>query len=309
MKTLIVEDCKKEMYISSYILRKFPNLSKGNLFKALRNKDIKVNDKRINKDFVVNQNDKIQLYISDNILFNLPQKINYIYEDKNIAVVFKPQGILSNDEYNTSEEPTLDDLVKKEHPEYIICHRLDRNTAGLVMFAKNDIAYNSILSGFKNGIITKEYLAYVAGSNFKSKENTLNQYILMDKKNAISKVYNKCDNTKNNLKNITTSYKVIYTNNKKDFSILKIFIHNGKTHQIRAVLSSISHPIIGDSKYGKNEINKKFKKYRQLLFAVKYTFHFDENSILNYLNKISINLDKSYYLDCIGDIYEEITES
>ena len=64
MKTIIVEDCKKEMYISSYILKKFPNLSKGNLFKALRNKDIKVNDKRINKDVVVNQNDKIQIMIN-----------------------------------------------------------------------------------------------------------------------------------------------------------------------------------------------------------------------------------------------------
>lgn len=309
MKTIIVEDCKKGMYISSYILNKFPNLYKGNLFKALRNKDIKVNDKRINKDIVVNQNDKIQLYISDNILFNLPKKIDYIYEDKNIAVVFKPQGILSNDEDNTLKEPTLENLVHKDNPNFVICHRLDRNTAGLVIFAKNDIAYNSILSGFRNGNITKEYLAYVAGSIFKNKEDTLNQYILMDKKNGISKIYNECNNKKNNLKNITTSYKVIYTNNKKDFSILKVFIHNGKTHQIRAVLSSISHPIIGDSKYGKNEINKKFKKYRQLLFAVKYTFHFDENSILSYLNTKIINLDKSYYLDCIGDIYEKITES
>ena len=102
-------------------------------------------------------------------------------------------------------------------------------------------------------------------------------------------------------KSITTSYEVIYTNTKRDYSILKVFIHNGKTHQIRAVLSNISHPIIGDSKYGKNEINKKFNKYRQLLFAVKYKFNFDSSSKLSYLNNKDIILDKSYYSNYIGD--------
>ena len=109
------------------------------------------------------------------------------------------------------------------------------------------------------------------------------------------------NNEKNSLKSITTSYEVIYTNTKRDYSILKVFIHNGKTHQIRAVLSNISHPIIGDSKYGKNEINKKFNKYRQLLFAVKYKFNFDSSSKLSYLNNKDIILDKSYYSNYIGD--------
>ena len=252
------------------------------------------------KQHILNDKDEIKLYISDNILFNLPQKLDYIYDDQNIAIIFKPQGILSNDETKNSDEPTLESLVKKENPNYIICHRLDRNTAGLVIFAKNDIAYASILSGFKNNSIIKEYIAYVSGSNFKNKEETLNQYISLNKKDGISKIYEK-NNEKNSLKSITTSYEVIYTNTKRDYSILKVFIHNGKTHQIRAVLSNISHPIIGDSKYGKNEINKKFNKYRQLLFAVKYKFNFDSSSKLSYLNNKDIILDKSYYSNYIGD--------
>ena len=300
MRTIIVKNINKKTYLSNYIFKTFPNLSKGKFFKSLRNKDIKINEKRVNKDIILNDKDEIKLYISDNILFNLPQKLDYIYDDQNIAIIFKPQGILSNDETKNSYEPTLESLVKKENPNYIICHRLDRNTAGLVIFAKNDIAYASILSGFKNNSIIKEYIAYVSGSNFKNKEETLNQYISLNKKDGISKIYEK-NNEKNSLKSITTSYEVIYTNTKRDYSILKVFIHNGKTHQIRAVLSNISHPIIGDSKYGKNEINKKFNKYRQLLFAVKYKFNFDSSSKLSYLNNKDIILDKSYYSNYIGD--------
>ena len=300
MRTIIVKNINKKTYLSNYIFKTFPNLSKGKFFKSLRNKDIKINEKRVNKDIILNDKDEIKLYISDNILFNLPQLLDYIYDDQNIAIIFKPQGILSNDETKNSDEPTLESLVKKENPNYIICHRLDRNTAGLVIFAKNDIAYASILSGFKNNSIIKEYIAYVSGSNFKNKEETLNQYISLNKKDGISKIYEK-NNEKNSLKSITTSYEVIYTNTKRDYSILKVFIHNGKTHQIRAVLSNISHPIIGDSKYGKNEINKKFNKYRQLLFAVKYKFNFDSSSKLSYLNNKDIILDKSYYSNYIGD--------
>lgn len=300
MRTIIVKNINKKPYLSNYIFKTFPNLSKGKFFKSLRNKDIKINEKRINKDIILNDKDEIKLYISDNILFNLPQKLDYIYDDQNIAIIFKPQGILSNDETKNLDEPTLESLVKKENPNYIICHRLDRNTAGLVIFAKNDVAYASILSGFKNNSIIKEYIAYVSGSNFKNKEETLNQYISLNKKDGISKIYEK-NNEKNSLKSITTSYEVIYTNTKRDYSILKVFIHNGKTHQIRAVLSNISHPIIGDSKYGKNEINKKFNKYRQLLFAVKYKFNFDSSSKLSYLNNKDIILDKSYYSNYIGD--------
>lgn len=310
MRKVIIENSKKGINLSKYLLYKFPNLSKGSLYKALRNKDIKVNEKRISKDIILNSNDKLEIYISDNILFNLPKSIDYIYEDDNIAVVFKPQGILSNSEEKNIEEPTLDDLVRKDNPSFRICHRLDRNTAGLIIFAKNENSYNAILSGFKNNGIIKEYIAYVAYSKFKNKEDTLVQYISTDKVTGKSKIFNLNDDIKEkNVKKITTSYKVIYTNTKEDFAILKVLIHNGKTHQIRAVLSNLEHPIIGDSKYGKNEINKKFSKYKQLLFAISYTFNFKENSYLSYLNNKNIILDDNYYMKYIGDIYEKVTES
>lgn len=306
MKTIIVEKNIDNISVLNYILNKFPNLSKASLFKALRNKDIKVNEKRINKDTKVSEKDKIDIYISDTILFNLPKKIEYIYDDENIAIIFKPQGILSNNEGQDIIEPTLDDLVKKEHPEYIICHRLDRNTSGLLIFAKNENINKEILTGFKNNCITKEYIAYVSNCNFSKNEETITNYIDINKKSGTSKIYD--DNNKKNLIKITTSYKVLYTNKKRNYGVIKVIIHNGKTHQIRSVLSHLSHPIIGDSKYGKNEVNKTFKKYKQLLFAVRYKFNFNENSKLFYLNSNDILLDDNYYKNYIGDIYEKVTK-
>ena len=307
MKTIIVEKNKNNISAINYILDKFPNLPKASLFKALRNKDIKVNGKRINKDVIVNENDKIDIYISDIVLFNLPKKIEYIYDDENIAIVYKPQGILSNNEGKDIIEPTLDDLVKKEHPEYIICHRLDRNTSGLLIFAKNDDINQEIQSGFKNNCITKEYISYVSNYNFSKNEDTITNYIDINKKSGIAKIYDE-NNNKRNFKKITTSYKVLYTSKKRNYGIVKVLIHNGKTHQIRSVLSHINHPIIGDPKYGKNEINKAFKKYKQLLFAVRYKFNFNENSKLYYLKNKDILLDDNYYKNYIGDIYEKVTK-
>ena len=307
MKTIIVEKNKNNISAINYILDKFPNLPKASLFKALRNKDIKVNGKRINKDVIVNENDKIDIYISDIVLFNLPKKIEYIYDDENIAIVYKPQGILSNNEGKDIIEPTLDDLVKKEHPEYIICHRLDRNTSGLLIFAKNDDINQEIQSGFKNNCITKEYISYVSNCNFSKNEDTITNYIDINKKSGIAKIYDE-NNNKRNFKKITTSYKVLYTSKKRNYGIVKVLIHNGKTHQIRSVLSHINHPIIGDPKYGKNEINKTFKKYKQLLFAVRYKFNFNENSKLYYLKNKDILLDDNYYKNYIGDIYEKVTK-
>lgn len=299
MRTIYVENKKKNETVISYIKAIFPSLSNSVLFKALRNKDIRINDKKINADTIINLNDKLDIYISDIYLFNLPKELNIIYEDENLLIVFKPQGILSNieeiDEKNIKLlggiEPTLETLVQNINDKYKICHRLDRNTAGLVIFAKNNTSYLELLDAFKEGYIKKEYIAYVANSKFEKKHDILEKYLLKQN-DGFSKIY---DSKVNNGKKIITEYQVLETNIKKDFAILKVIIHTGKTHQIRAQLANISHPIIGDSKYGKNDVNKKFKVYKQLLFAVKYSFSFYKDSSLFYLNNITVSLDKELY--------------
>lgn len=247
MKTIYVQNNTNS--ILNYIKNSFPNLPISALHKALRNKDIRVNDKKISSNIGLNINDKIDIYISDNVLFNLPKSLNYIYIDDNILVVFKPQGILSNNEnINTNItksnfilEPTLEDLVKKNYNNALICHRLDRNTAGLLIFALNKSSYNEIMEAFKNNLIQKEYIAYVNGSLFNKNRDTLKGFITKDNKNGLCKFYK--ENVKNAIP-ISTYYEVLYKNNKLDYAILKIRIHNGKTHQIRVHMQSISHPII-----------------------------------------------------------------
>lgn len=298
MKEIKVSNIKKDQKLIYYIKEKFPNLSSAVLHKALRNKDIKVNNKRINdSNYTLYNNDILNIYIDDNLLYGFPKELDIQYEDENILVAFKPQGIISNNEEEIQNEPTFEDFVKKIKGNNIkICHRLDRNTAGLIVFAKNDTSYDILLDAFKNGYISKEYIAYVYGSSFSSNYSHYENYILKDEKNGFSKIYN--TQVPKSQKIITDIWiEKIYK--KENYSILKILIHTGKTHQIRALLSSLSYPIIGDSKYGKNEINKKFKKYKQLLFAVKYSFKFPENSILYYLNDIQVCLRDDLYLNKI----------
>lgn len=304
MKKIYVQKNNTNITLVNYILKKFPKLPRSFLYKALRNKDIKVNGKRISKDIDLNDNDILEIYISDNILFNEIKKIEIIYKDENILIVFKPQGILSNNTItDISNEKTMEDLVKLSYPNAMICHRLDRNTSGLLIFALNELSYNEILNAFKNGLISKEYVAYVYGCNFKKNKESLISYILKDSKTGFSKIYT---NKVLGSKKILTDYEVIYTDKNLNYSVLKIIIHTGKTHQIRAQMLNISHPIIGDSKYGKNEINNLFKIYKQLLFAVKYSFKFKDDNFLHYLNNISIKLDENKYNKKLGSDFNEI---
>ncbi len=294
MRKLTVKNLKDSTKVLYYIKDKFPNLNSSVLHKALRNKDIRINSKKINDgNLEVNNGDIVDIYIQDFLLFGFPKEVDVVFEDENILVVNKPQGVLSNNEDKPISEPTFEDFVKEKCGNNVkICHRLDRNTSGLLIFAKNDNAYNTLIEGFKEGYIQKEYIAYVFDANFKCKNALYENYILKDEKNGYSKIY---DNFVEGSQKIVTQISVENVNNDENYAILRVKIHTGKTHQIRSLLSYISHPIIGDSKYGRNEINKKFKKYKQLLFAVRYTFSFPRTNILNYLNDIEINLDKSFY--------------
>ncbi len=310
MREIFVKE-KKQISLSKYILDVFENLKYSVFKKALRNKDIRVNDKKVSSDCEVRLGDKINIYINDYLLFDIPKKLEYIYIDDNILAVYKPQGLLSNIEYYENEEdinarylkigglePTLESIVKSDFKEAIICHRLDRNTCGIVLFALNDMSYNQLLKGFKNGAIKKEYIAYVSNSNFYKDSEILENYILKDRKTGFSKVF---DNKVKNSQKIITEYKVIKLDKNNDYAILNITIPTGKTHQIRAQMKAINHSIIGDSKYGKNDINKKFRVYRQLLFAYKYSFNFNKNSSLYYLNEINVKLDEKIYMKKLGE--------
>lgn len=269
----------------------FPNLSIGNLSKVFRLKDVKVNGQRINKDYILKKNDNVEIYLSDTILFNVDLSLKYIYEDENILAVYKNCKMPSCNENHTysPSDIFLENLVKKAKGDNIkICHRLDTNTEGIVIFSKNDVAHEEILNAFKLRLIQKRYIAFVYSKPPKS-HDMLNAFLLKDTNSNYVKIYD--TKVKNSIA-ICTEYTVLKYMDNTNISILEITLHTGKTHQIRAHMKHIGCPIIGDPKYCSNDINKKFKEKTQCLFAYKYSFNFNSSSALYYLNNIDIQLNE-----------------
>lgn len=284
MRKLVVDIKYNNKKLNTFLLDNFDGLSLNTFYKALRKKDILVNDIRVKDNVVLHAHDIVTIYITDNYLF---KKINFdiVYEDDNILIVNKPVGIEVVSKISSIQ--TLTSLLQKQNPNISPCHRLDTNTSGLVLFAKNEESLNIILNKFKNKEISKFYKCMVYGI---PKENckTLESYLFKDNKKSMVYIYNE---PKKGCVKIITSYKILKTDIKNNTSILEVELHTGKTHQIRAHLAHIGHPIIGDGKYGKNDINKNFGKSTQDLCAYKLVFNFKTDSgILNYLNGIEIKL-------------------
>ena len=286
MRNLVVNKKYDNKKLNVFLQDLFDGLSINTFYKSLRKKDIIVNGLRVKENIIIHTGDTIICYIADDHLF---KQINYdiFYEDDNILIVNKPVGVevVSQDESNKSLTSTLQ---KKLGYNIMPCHRLDRNTSGLVLFAKNTESLNILTEKFKNHEIEKFYKCTVLGIPAKS-QDVLNAYLFKDRKKSIVYVY---DSPRKGALKITTSYKVLETNKKNNTSILEVNLHTGRTHQIRAHLAHIGHPIIGDGKYGINEINKKFGKNTQELCAYKLVFNFTSDSgILKYLSNKSFILE------------------
>jgi 23S rRNA pseudouridine955/2504/2580 synthase len=288
MRKIVVNEKNNNKKLSNFILDSFPNLSRNTLFKALRKKDIRINNIKTSNDEIIHYNDEITLYITDEFLYGSSINIDIIYEDENILVVNKPAGISVTD--NNLNVPTLSTLLKNKFGNNINpCHRIDHNTKGLVLFAKNDEVLNILLEKFKNQEIEKHYLAKTYGIPQKN-HDILEAYLFKDSKKSFVYI---SDIPKKDYQKIITEYTVLEKNTSNNTAKLDITLHTGKTHQIRAHLSHINCPILGDGKYGINEINKKFGLKTQELYSYSLTFKFKSDSgILNYLKDKTIKNPK-----------------
>ena len=287
MKKIVVTEKYNNKKLNTFILDTFKNLKTSVLYKALRKKDIRINDKKVSENVLIHTGDEISIYIIDELLLgsnqnnnNSKPNLDIIYEDSNILIINKPEGISVTE--NDLNEESLTSIVKKNISKDIEpCHRLDRNTKGLVIFAKNKTSLDFFLDKFKNHEIEKHYFTKVYGI-IKKDHDILEDYLFKDSKK--NQVYISNEPKKGYL-NIITEYNVIERNIKENTTTLDITLHTGRTHQIRAHLAFIGYPILGDGKYGKNEINKQFKLKTQYLYSYKLKFNFKTiPESLKYLN-------------------------
>ena len=232
--------------------------------KILRNKDVRVENIKTNENMVIENGTEVTVFYQPDMISQIT--IEKIFEDENIILINKPTGIEVEGENSLSK-----------HLFAFAVHRLDRNTTGLVILAKNEKAKTELEKAIKNHAITKKYLAQVVGkTNFKNFQ--FNAFLLKDNKTSFVKIYEKPVKGAVPISTIFNTIKSSATS-----SIVECKLITGKTHQIRASLAYLNHPIIGDGKYGKNDDNKKFKAKTQFLHS--YYLKLDGlSSSLKYLN-------------------------
>ena len=311
MKSFIINKNDADQRLDKFISKTVPLLPKTLMYKYIRIKRIKVNGKRAEISTRLNLGDVVDMYINDEFFEKAPEKydflkasknLNIIYEDENIILCDKKAGVLSHPDDNEYID-TLIGRIKRylyEKGEYkpddelsftpSLVNRIDRNTGGIVIAAKNAETLRILNQKMKDRELHKFYLCIVHGE-LEQKSGTLSGYLVKDEsKNKVSVSKKKTENSKE----IRTKYKVLDCDG--TLSLVEVELLTGRTHQIRAHFASIGHPLLGDGKYGTNAQNKKYGYKKQFLYSYKLVFDFTTDAgILDYLNHREFAVDDVWF--------------
>lgn len=251
--------------------KRLPLFSNYQIEKLFKNKDVKVNGVRKTKPCVITPNDNVEVYYQS---VNEEPWFSVIFQDDNILIVNKRAGI----EVVSEDDRNLLDILKMTYNELYAVHRIDRNTEGLVIFAKNTVAEAELLKAFKERTIIKKYALKVKG---KVQIEAIKNKLYLKKLADASKVIVSEVKT-SGYEEIVTRFNLI--KHEDNNTILEAELVTGKTHQIRAHISYFGHPIIGDGKYGVAD------NQQMCLTAYYIQFKFGKKSALEYLNDKSFEI-------------------
>lgn len=281
------------------------------LYKSIRLKKIKVNRHRAEASLILCEGDTIQCFLSDDFfvnragdqsLANIHPDLDILYEDDHILLVNKGVGISVHEDENGATNTLITHIQAYlfQKGEYrpdeeqsfapALCNRIDRNTCGIVIAAKTAEALRVMNEKIKAREIDKFYLCAVHGIPTPH-EATLTAYHIKDEANNIVRIYDK--DPPRGAKEIRTKYRVIAT--RADTALLEIELLTGRTHQIRAHMAHIGHPLIGDGKYGVNKDDRKRGYKYQALCSYRLRFSFREDgepTALDYLRGKEIRIPK-----------------
>jgi len=300
VKELTIKTNDAGQRLDRFIGKTVPLLPDSLLQKYIRIKRIKLNGKGAKRDTRLNVGDVIQLYINDEF-FEKPReenswlkvgtpRLDIVYEDENILLADKKPGVLCHSagvwDYNTlianiqAYMAQKGEWKPKEENSFApaLCNRIDRNTGGIVIAAKNAEALRILNDKIRDREIEKYYLCAVQGRP-KPASGRLENYLFKDA--SKNQVFVK-KNPEPGSKTAVTEYRVLAS--KGSLSLVECHLLTGRTHQIRVQMSHAGWPLVGDGKYGKESINKKYDEKGQALYSYKLQFAFPTDAgILEYL--------------------------
>ncbi len=298
MRTVTVNGNDAGQRLDKFLGKLLKSMPAGMLYKSIRKKRVKVNGKRADISYRLSEGDKIELYINDEFFgdksaeeyANRPSELKIVYEDENILVADKPSGLPCHGGGNSGDDTLISRITAYlfKTGEYdpssentfapALCNRLDRNTSGLVIAAKNAAALRIVNEKIKKREVEKYYICTVIGVP-EEKSGIIETYLKKDGgSNTVSVSQNEKD-----ARRAVTKYKVLSTT--ENGARVEVRLITGRTHQIRAHMAHIGHPIEGDVKYG---APKNGKRDFQNLRAYKIKFNFKESCALDYLNQKTI---------------------
>ncbi len=312
MKEFYINKNDSGQRLDKYLTKSFPLLPQSLMYKYIRSKRIKVNNKRSEISYRLQENDLVSLYINDEFFevqepkydfLSAGKTLKIVYEDENIILIDKPAGLLSHPDENNYNDTAITRIKRYlyEKGEYkpedemsfapALVNRIDRNTCGIIIGAKNAEALRVLNEKLKNREIKKLYLCVVIGK-LKNAKGIIEGFLQKNEKQ--NKVYISQEANKST-KSIATKYNVI--DYKNGLSLVEVELLTGRTHQIRASFAHLGNPLLGDGKYGTNAQNKQFGGYKkQFLYSYKLSFEFTSDAgILNYLNNRTFEVDDVWF--------------